>query len=425
MLHHTVRRRRSRHRAGVLLGVALAAAFSTCGLAEYRISAGDVLEVEAVAVPELKTKSVVNGDGEVTVPLVGQVKVGGLTLTDARTKIQSLLPTKEFRRRTADGREFPLILSPSEINVAILEYRPVYLNGDVAKPGEQTYRPGLTVRQTIALAGGFDILRFKMDNPFLQLADLRKEYNTAWIEYANEQQRIARLRAELDGKQDLDRKAVIDTPVASALTKELTDSHLAILKTRSDDFAKEKRYLTEAAARETDRVNVLSEQEKREKEGVQADTEDFKRYQDLFQRGAVPMPRLVEARRSVLFSATRALQTTALLASVEREKGDLGRRLQRVDDNRRLEVLRDIQDATVRLASIRSRLQAVSEKLRYTGMVKSQLVRGFDSQPQITIFRKTGSGTTGTYADYDTELQPGDVVDVVLQAEEPLEVPTR
>jgi polysaccharide export outer membrane protein len=42
------------------------------------------------------------------------------------------------------------------------EQRPVYLNGDVSRPGEQRYRLGLTVRQAIALAGGYHIMRFRM-----------------------------------------------------------------------------------------------------------------------------------------------------------------------------------------------------------------------------------------------------------------------
>ncbi|GJD52184.1 hypothetical protein OPKNFCMD_4946 [Methylobacterium crusticola] len=411
--------------AGLLLAGAVVAATAQPAFAAYRIGPGDVLQVEAAAFPELKTKSVVNGDGEVSVPLVGQVNVGGLSLGDARAKIQSVLPTKEFRQRTQDGREFPVILSPSEINVSILEYRPIYLSGDISKPGEQVFRPGLTVRQSVSLAGGFDILRFKMDNPFLQLSDLRSEYNTAWIDYSREQQRMARLRAELDGQQGVDGKSLIDTPVASSLTKELSDGELAILKTRYADLVKEKTYLTEAGSKEAARAKVLTEQEAREKEGVQSDAEDLKRYQELFEKGNIPMPRLVEARRSLLLSSTRALQTTALLAQVDREKGELGRRLQRVDDNRRLEILRDMQDANVRLASTRAKLQAVSEKLRYTGMVKSQLVRGMDSQPTIAIFRKTGDRTARIQATYDTELQPGDVVEVALQSEEPPEIPTR
>lgn len=409
---------------GLLFGLALLAGIAPAAAA-YRIGPGDTLQVEAVAIPDLKTKMTVNGDGEITVPLVGQVAVGGLTLADARARVQEILPSKEFRRRTDDGREFPVILTPSEINLSIFEYRPIYMNGDVAKPGEQVFRPGLTVRQGISLAGGFDILRFKLDNPFLQLADLRSEYDTQWIAYAREQQRLARLKAELDGRDEIDAKAVVDTPVAPSLTKEITDAQRALLKARAADIAKEKTYLQQASGKEAERIKVLSEQESREKEGVQSDTEEFQRNQDMFARGTVPMPRVVEARRTVLLSSTRALQTTALLASVEREKSDFGRRLQRVDDNRRLEILREMDDANVKLAETRAALQAVSEKLRYTGMVKSQLVRGMDSQPQIAIFRKTGGRSERIEARYETELQPGDVVEVALQAEEPPAVPTR
>jgi polysaccharide export outer membrane protein len=416
---------RCRPRLTLLLTAAWFILETGAALAAYRIGPGDVLDVEAAAAPELKTKAMVNGDGEVSVPLVGQIAVGGLTLSEARARIQGLLPGREFRRRTEDGREFPVILSPSEINVSILEYRPVYLNGDVAKPGEQVFRPGLTVRQGVSLAGGFDILRFKMDNPFLQLAELRAEYNTDWIAYSREQQRLARLKAELDGKQQMSDSALIETPVAASLTKELSIGEAAFLKTRTSDTAKEKAYLVGATAKETARAKVLAEQEAREKEGVQADTDDFQRSQDLYNKGSVTLPRVIDARRSLLLSSTRALQTTALLASVEREQGELGRRLERVDDTRRLEVLREMQESNTRLASIRAKLQAVSEKLRYTGMVKSQLVRGQDSHPQIAIFRKTGTRTQRIDATYDTELQPGDIVEVALQAEEPADAATR
>lgn len=45
------------------------------------------------------------------------------------------------------------MVTPDQVMLANSEFRPVYLNGDVAKPGEQTFRPGMTVRQAVALAG--------------------------------------------------------------------------------------------------------------------------------------------------------------------------------------------------------------------------------------------------------------------------------
>ena len=164
--------------------------------AEYRLAPGDIVEISSPAMPELQQRSQINLDGEISWPLVGQMRVAGLPLSEVRAQVQALLPAKELRRRTDDGREYPIILSPNEINVVIAEYRPVYLNGDVSKPGEQPFRPGMIVRQAIALAGGYDIARFRMNNPFMEQADLRAEYQALWAEFALEQAHLARLRGE-------------------------------------------------------------------------------------------------------------------------------------------------------------------------------------------------------------------------------------
>ena len=114
------------------------------------------------------------------------------------------------------------------------------------------------------------------------------------------------------------------------------------------------------------------------------------------------------------------LQTTSVLDSVEREQQDLARKLDRTADARRILLLKDMQDATTALAATRAKLQAVSEKLRYTGMVKSQLTRGGDSQPKITITRTAEGRPVAVTAGIDTELQPGDTIDVALQIEQPV-----
>ena len=67
------------------------------------------------------------------------------------------LSRKLYQQRTPDGRESVTPIAPDAVLVTIAEYRPVYVNGDVTKPGEQTFRPGMTVRQAVALAGGYEI----------------------------------------------------------------------------------------------------------------------------------------------------------------------------------------------------------------------------------------------------------------------------
>ena len=70
------------------------------------------------------------------------------------------------------------------------EYRPVYINGDVSKPGEYPYRPATTARQLVAVAGGYDIMRIRMNNPYLEFSGPEKR---VWIALDRARQRTGAL----------------------------------------------------------------------------------------------------------------------------------------------------------------------------------------------------------------------------------------
>ena len=79
-----------------------------------------------------------------------------------------------------------------------------------------------------------------------------------------------------------------------------------------------------------------------------------------------------------------------------------------------------MQDATVRLHDARARIQSVSEKLLYAGMARSQLTRGLGGEPDIKVLRSLGQQTTSmTDVGEETELMPGDVVEVKLRLDGP------
>jgi polysaccharide export outer membrane protein len=84
-----------------------------------------------------------------------------------------------------------------------------------------------------------------------------------------------------------------------------------------------------------------------------------------------------------------------------------------------------LQDTSVKLNQIRERLQSVGEKIQYTAMVRSQLVRGAGSKPDIAIIRKGEKGPERIVASEDTELQPGDTVDVSLRYQDGPDAPSR
>jgi polysaccharide export outer membrane protein len=81
-------------------------------------------------------------------------------------------------------------------------------------------------------------------------------------------------------------------------------------------------------------------------------------------------------------------------------------------------LLQELQDANMKLAAVRAKLQSTSEKLQYATIVRSQFVQG-GSQPQIVVIRMDGKSQTRILANEEYELQPGDVVEVTLRPGQP------
>jgi polysaccharide export outer membrane protein len=256
-----------------------------------------------------------------------------------------------------------------------------------------------------------------VNNPFLRVADLRADYEAFWIEMAKQQIRVARAKAELDGKDQIDQAILTDAPVARSIVAEIMRTAVEELRTRLTDYGREKAYLQRGMAQAGAQIGVLTEQVTKEEEGVQADTEELQRALELFKKGTLLSQRVTDDRRAVLLSSTRKLQTEASLMQVRKQQGDLARQLEKLDDQRRIALLQELQDASVKLGEARSKLGIAEEKLQYAASIKSQLITG-KARPRITVLRKEGTNWQTLTADEEFELQPGDVVEVALRGEE-------
>jgi polysaccharide export outer membrane protein len=383
--------------------------------AEYRLHVGDVIEISVARLPELKQRVHVQMDGTISFPLLGALAVADLSPAEVQAKVQTMLAAKVFRQRTSDGREDSVAIEPNEVTATVVEYRPIYINGDVSKPGEQVYRPLMTVRQAVALSGGYDVMRLRMSNPILETADLRGEYESLWTEYAREQAHVWRLKQELGQEATVDQKALLDVPVARSTALAIVSVEAEHLKSRQADQQSEKTFLQRGIVQADEQIKVLLEQLKTEDQGAQADVEELERAKDLFNKGTLPILRVTDARRAMLLSSTRKLQTAAQLMQTRRQRDDLSRQIERLDGQRRSDLLRELQDATVAFSRIRFKLQSTGEKLQYTALAKSQLARGFGNKPAITIVRSGAKGIENLIANEEFELQPGDVVEVSLR----------
>src|SRR5262245_55228131 len=65
--------------------------FAGFARADYRLTAGDTVEVSIYGAPDLRRRTALNVDGQIALPLVGSVELAGLSVSEARDKLRDLL----------------------------------------------------------------------------------------------------------------------------------------------------------------------------------------------------------------------------------------------------------------------------------------------------------------------------------------------
>lgn len=113
----------------------------------YQLSNNDSIGVEVFGEDDLKTAARLNSEGNVSLPLIGTVHLGGLTVTQATARITELY-AKDY------------LVSP-RVNVLLLGYakRRFTVLGQVNRPGSyempETNPGGIDLLEAIAMAGGY------------------------------------------------------------------------------------------------------------------------------------------------------------------------------------------------------------------------------------------------------------------------------
>ncbi len=398
--------------AGVRLAAVLALGLSSPVVAEYRLQAGDVIEISVIRLPELHQRLSVQLDGSIAIPLVGTLMVEGTSITDVRNSIQSAFASRLLTLPGPDGSELMRTVERRDVAVGIVQYRPIWVSGDVAQPGEQPFRPRMTVRKAIASAGGLRPPILPWPGPNYDPIALQDEYVARWLNLAAQVARRWRLRTELGDDSDFDAETIPSSPLPEDDLSRIINTEEKLHELRQLDYKRETQFFERAADLAEEEIASLSELLKIELQGEKDDQAEYERTQALLEQGRLINTRVIEARRAVLFSATRKLQTANDLMQARRRLSEYRRELERIGDRRRIGILEELQATELKLAEERTRLRSVAEKLRIAGTA----VPG-GSEPsgsaEITLIRLTAEGPRTVRAGYDDEVMPGDVVEVV------------
>jgi polysaccharide export outer membrane protein len=111
---------------------------------DYHLAPADLVSITVYQDPDINRKVRVNTNGTVALPLVGSIKIGGMTLIEAQANIESKLAK--------------FLVSP-QVSLFIEEYgnKTIFVMGEVAKPGSYPIptESRMTILEAISTAGGF------------------------------------------------------------------------------------------------------------------------------------------------------------------------------------------------------------------------------------------------------------------------------
>jgi polysaccharide biosynthesis/export protein ExoF len=367
---------------------------------EWRAARGEVHEWEA-----LNGDYVVSAAGTVSIPLVGEVRASNLTPAELSEMIAE-------RLRNVAG----LLQKPSA-SVEVADYRPFFITGHVERPGEFSYRPGLTVLQAVSIAGGLyrlpdpGILRFGRD-----ALQGRGELRTMETERLALLARRERLQAEIASQPEISLSAELKGLQGDALVAQIVGEERQIFASRRAALASQVAALQQTQKLFVQEVAVLKEKTvtlerqlalaKRELEGVTG----------LVNRGLAVTSRQLTLEQNAAQFQSQQLDLSLAMLRANQEISRSERTVLDLQNQRRTEALDLLRETQSRLAAIGERMTAARNLVFEAEITAPQLatIRTADPtrQPTYTILRSAGGQVTSEKATEADAVLPGDVVKV-------------
>jgi exopolysaccharide production protein ExoF len=361
---------------------------------EWRSATGDVHEWTP-----LTGDYDVGADGAISIPLLGSLEASGLTIDQLADAISNQLQSK-----------LGLTIRP-QASIDIVQYRPFYILGDVNKPGEYPYRPGLTVLEAISVAGG----RYRVNDPALvlnasgDLHVLRLQYNQLLA------QRV-RLEAELNDASAMTVPPELQRQQNDPQIAQLIQREQSMFTAHRDAETSEMNALNQLKSLLSSEVASLQQKMSNLDQELSLRKQELNNTTTLVQRGLAIAPREYELRETELETEGRRfdLDTAALRAKEDIGKADQSMVELRNKEHSQIqselaEVEQKIPETAARIATSSAIVDHESGAATANGADAA-----VEDPPAICLILRTSDGKAKQIdGDETTQVEPGDTIKVL------------
>ncbi len=340
----------------------------------------------------------VSDTGNVSVPVLGRIPVGDLDDVGFAD-----LVAKRLQQKIG-------LVDPPMTTVEIVQYSPIYVVGDVAKPGEYQFNTGLTVLQTLAMAGG-DLREARLFESTADITKLLGDIQELDDSIIRATAKIQRLEAEMSGSKQLlfDNQINASDPFASAILSQ----EQAIFAARANAVDRKAKSLVELQNLLSEEIRVLEDKIKSNDANIKSIQEQVDSTAMLVAKGALVATRQAEIERTLRSYQDDRLDITTAIMRARQSISQATRDLQALYDERQTEVTSELQSERASLVQLKVKRET-SNKLMLQNLSSVGNAPRPGEEPTVTfsIMRRESGIVKEFPASETTVLLPGDVVKV-------------
>jgi hypothetical protein len=374
--------------------------------AEYLLGPDDTLTIRVYEWPDLAGDFRIGPDGRISLPLIGNVSAAGVSTTALGQTIGQ------------DVMKDAGLKEPPTVAVQIKEYRPFFIMGDVQKPGNYQFRPGLTVLQAVSVAGGY----FRLSDPGLLRLERDAVVQRGALRVLQDKlleltARNARLKAEGEGANEIQFPDGAGFDRNDPKVTALIDHERSLFQRRKNDLDKQLSQLRDLQKLYEGEIQALQAQMESEKRQASLVQQELDQLQGLAARGLASNPRMLLVERTIAEIEGTERNLDAL---VIRSRQSIVQASQQADELRakfRERVDTESETAASELRSTRAQLATAIQLLKEAEVdapvsVERRL-RNARMEPRYTISRRNSTGEVNELqVAISDDVQPGDVLAV-------------
>lgn len=368
-----------------------------------------VMIVEWIATTgEYKEWSALSGEylvspaGTIAVPLLGEIVVANDTTGQVGDRIATLLKAKTG------------LATPPTATVEVVKYPAIYVTGTVDRPGELEFRPGLTVMQAVAMAGG----RQRETNPmgFSELEQIRYvgELSRGDLLLKQLLARRARLAAEAGGASAIEMPPELSTQAEDFSTQRIIQRELSLFAARAEALKRQLDALDELQSLLENEIKVLEEKTAVQDRQIEIAQTELSNISSLVDRGTLAKSRETSLERVVADLSSNKLDLVVATMRARQKVSETQRDALTLQGQYRTEAGRDLQLVEAEIEDTKLKRNTTVQLLEATGASLSQYLalKTRELQPVEYWLTRKGDLRSPLKVQQTTELEPGDLLSV-------------